>query len=225
MIQQLTFDLPGQNALGRSDFFVSPSNEAAVQALEDWQTWPSGKLILVGPEGSGKSHLTKVWADLASATLYDIAQKLGLIKGNVAVDGLDAIVGDPTHEEALFHLHNHALAMGNQLLITSRQEPALMKFALPDLQSRMMGTQLVRIAPPDEMLLSAVMAKLFDDRQVNISPTVVAYAVTRIDRTLAAVHALVAALDDLSLVRAKPISRQMVAEILDQAEEDRDDLS
>jgi len=225
MIQQLTFDLPGRNALGRSDFFVAPSNEAAVQAIDNWQDWPSGKLILVGPQGSGKSHLAEVWANLAGARQYDVATNSGLIDGNLVLDGLEAIVGDASKEEVVFHLHNHLLSLGHHLLITSRSEPGLLTFALPDLQSRMLGTQLVRIDPPDEMLLSAVMAKLFDDRQVNISPQVIAYAVTRIDRTLAAVHALVAELDALSLARSKPMSRQMVAEILDTKHEDRDDLS
>ncbi|MEO8530500.1 MAG: DnaA/Hda family protein [Deltaproteobacteria bacterium] len=223
MTQQLTFDLPAKTALGRSDFFVSAANEVAVQALEHWQGWPSGKLLIAGPEGSGKSHLAQVWADLAGATLLDDIK--GLVDGHVAIDGLEHIAGDPAREEALFHLHNHVLAAGNRLLITSRCEPARLDFTLPDLQSRMLGTQLIKLDAPDETLLTAVMAKLFDDRQVNISPAVISYATTRLDRTFAAVHALVAKLDALSLERAKPISRQMVAEILETTEEPSDELS
>jgi chromosomal replication initiation ATPase DnaA len=89
----------------------------------------------------------------------------------------------------------------------------------------MLGTQLIRLDAPDDMLLTAVMAKLFDDRQINISPAVITYAVTRLHRTFAAVQTLVAALDGLSLERAKPITRQMVGEILDNAARRTNDLS
>ncbi len=54
MRRQLTFDLPARPALGRDDFFVSPSNSNAVTTVEDWPGWPQGKLALVGPQGIGQ---------------------------------------------------------------------------------------------------------------------------------------------------------------------------
>ncbi|MGL6209616.1 MAG: chromosomal replication initiator DnaA, partial [Paracoccaceae bacterium] len=62
MSGQLTFDLGAAPRLRREDFFVSASNAGALAAVEAWAEWPEGKLVLVGPEGSGKSHLALVWA-------------------------------------------------------------------------------------------------------------------------------------------------------------------
>ena len=50
MTEQLVFDLPVETAFGRDDFFTSDANSVAVQAIENWQDWPLGKLVLVGPK-------------------------------------------------------------------------------------------------------------------------------------------------------------------------------
>ena len=35
--------------------------------IESWPEWPARSMLLVGPEGSGKSHLAAIWADQAGA--------------------------------------------------------------------------------------------------------------------------------------------------------------
>ena len=40
---------------------------------------------------------------------------------------------------------------------------------LPDLASRMIGTTVAKLTPPDDLLLSAVLAKLFSDRIKSLS--------------------------------------------------------
>jgi hypothetical protein len=62
MAEQLVFDLPVRPAMGRDDFFVTGSNAAALAQVDGWRDWPFGKLVLVGPEGAGKTHLAHVWA-------------------------------------------------------------------------------------------------------------------------------------------------------------------
>ena len=193
--------------------------------LDAWRDWPSGKLLLIGAAGAGKTHLAHVWAEMAGAVLFDPAQEQGLIGQNCVVDGLETLVGDHAREERLFHLHNHLQSAGHALLVTSAVEPARLTFALPDLQSRMMGTQLVRIEGPDEALIAGVMAKLFDDRQLIVAPPVISYAATRLPRTLAAVHQLVGAVDALALERAKPVTRALMAEVLDTLPLSPDDVS
>lgn len=54
---QLAFDLPIRPALSREDFFISPANALALASLDGWRDWPRGKMVLVGPRGSGKTHL------------------------------------------------------------------------------------------------------------------------------------------------------------------------
>jgi chromosomal replication initiation ATPase DnaA len=124
MPRQLTFDLPVRPALGRGDFFVSPANALAV-AQVDAGDWPEGKLLLIGPEGAGKSHLAQVWAGendaavlSAGAVPEEAVEALAVV-----VEDADRIAGDRAAETALFHLHNHVLARGGRLLVTAASPP------------------------------------------------------------------------------------------------------
>ncbi|MCY1128510.1 DnaA/Hda family protein [Frigidibacter sp. RF13] len=220
MPRQLTFDLPVRTALGRDDFFVSPANALAVAMIDAPESWPLGKLLLVGPEGSGKSHLATVWAGQAGAATLGAVEVEGndpdaLAKGALVIEDAERIAGRAVAEETLFHLHNMMLARGHHLLLTARKEPRNWGLALPDLKSRLEGTALVRLEPPDDALLSAVILKLFADRQVQVPPTLVPYLVTRIDRSFAAARELVAELDARALALGRPVSRALAAELLD----------
>ena len=55
--RQLTLDLGHAESFARDDFLAGPSNAAALATIERWPDWPAPVLSLVGPEGSGKSHL------------------------------------------------------------------------------------------------------------------------------------------------------------------------
>lgn len=220
MPRQLSFDLPVREALGRDDFFVSPANAAAVAMVESWQGWPAGKLMLLGPEGAGKTHLAHVWAALSGARIVAARSLAGadvpsLAAGPVAVEDCAAIAGDRAAEEALFHLHNLAQAEKQALLFTATPPPRDWGLVLPDLASRMQGTPSVSIAPPDDALLSAVLMKLFADRQLSPGPAVIPYLAARIDRSFAAARAVVRALDAASLEKSRPITVKLAGQVLD----------
>jgi len=221
MSRQLTFELPVRAAQGRDDFFVSPSNAEALAALDAPDGWPMGKCLLVGPDGSGKSHLAAVWAQTHAARLTGAAELVGADMAALAqsralvVEDADRIAGNQAGETALFHLHNLALASGARLLLTARSAPREWGLALADLASRMEATALARLQPPDDALLAAVLVKLFADRQIAAPPTLIAYLVTRIDRSFAAARAIVAALDARALAEGRPVGRALAADMLD----------
>ena len=225
MPEQLTFNLPSQPALGRGDFFVSPGNAAAVDTIQTWHDWPQGKLVLVGPKAAGKTHLAHVWAALTGARIIaagDLADAAidTLATGPVAVEDADAIAGSAAAEQALFHLHNQVLAQGQPLLITAATPPARWGLGLPDLASRMQGSAMVTLAAPDDALLSAVLVKLFADRQVAIEPLVITYLVSHMERTFAGAGRLVQALDQAALAERRRISRALAGEVLDKLGQD-----
>lgn len=220
MPQQLSFDLPARPALGREDFFVSPANADAVAMIEQWQGWPARKLVLVGPPGAGKTHLAHVWAALSGAEIIparDVAAAdiPRLASAPVAVEDCDTIAGDAPTEDALFHLHNLALAEGQAMLFTASAPPNRWPLALPDLASRMQGTPAVRIAPPDDQLLAAVMMKLFSDRQLVPRPSTIPYLVRRIDRSFGAARDIVDRLDRAALATRRPVTQALARELLD----------
>lgn len=223
MAKQLGFELPSVPHLGRDDFLVTPLNAVALTMVEAWQDWPARKLLLFGPSGAGKTHLAHIWAQSASVSLIaatDLSRKeVPVLAGaSVAVEDIDKIAGDTEAETALFHLHNLLLAEGGWLLLTGCGAPKHWPFALPDLKSRVEGTQAVGLEPPDDALLAAVLAKLFADRQLNPKTDVIPYLVARMDRTFDMAQRLVAQLDATSLAEKRPISRQLARHVLDNLE-------
>lgn len=221
MSEQLAFNLPVRPALGREDFFVSPANALAVAQIERWADWPQRKMVLVGAHGAGKTHLTHVWADLSGARIIAATDLPGAdipalaTAGAVAVEDADEIAGDRAGEEALFHLHNLVLAEGGSLLMSARSAPPHWPLTLPDLKSRLEATATATLDAPDDALLSALLVKLFTDRQLNVSPRLIPYLVMRMDRSAAAAQALVAALDTRALETGRKISDKLAAEMLD----------
>lgn len=217
MTRQLTFDLTGAEALTRDDFFVAPSNALALQTVEGWQDWPGGKLLLVGPEGSGKTHLAHVWAAAAGAVILQAQALAGLDIS--ALSGARVVVEDAEQigpaEAQLFHLHNLVTATGGALLLTADAPPRDWALTLPDLLSRLQAAPIARLEPPDEGLLSAVLIKLFADRQLAVAPNLIPYLVSRMPRSIGAARALVAALDTAALAEGRAVTRALAAGVLD----------
>jgi len=220
MPEQLNFPLTSRPALERDDFFVSPSNAIAVALIDAPHSWPAGRLILTGPPGCGKTHLTHVWAAQTGGQIVHSSALAGadiptLAAHPVALEDADRGAGDPAFETALFHLHNLIAANGHALLVTARTPPARWGVTLPDLASRLGAIQHAALEPPDDDLLGAVIMKLLADRQLRPAPDVVPYLVRRIDRSFEAALAIIDALDDAALTQNRPITRALAAQVLD----------
>lgn len=218
--QQLSFDLPTLTALGRDDFFISPTNAVAVATIEATSPLPGGKLVLSGPAGSGKTHLTHVWATRHAGARIIAASDLTeadiptLARGPIAVEDVPQIATNRAAQTALFHLHNLTLSNGHPLLLTGRGAPTHWALTLPDLQSRVAGTNLVMLAAPDDALLSAVLAKLFNDRQITPKPDVIPYLVLHMDRSFEAAAQIVERLDRAALSESRTVSRPLAVRLI-----------
>ncbi len=216
-VEQLVLDLPVRQALGRDDFFVAPCNGMAVSQLENWARWPEGRLALAGPSGSGKTHLAHVWAAMSGARIVEAS---GLTPNDAAstlvVENADQI-GE--NEAALFHVYNQMNADGGALLITGQSAPSRWPLALPDLRSRLESMPVVALDAPDDTLLSMIMAKLFDDRQLPVSPKVISYLLKRVGRSYREVNDLVKALDHAALAAGKPLSVRFISSFLNNPDE------
>ena len=212
---QLALELPVERAVSRDDLLESAANRLAVDLIDDWPDWPSHVVVLAGPVGSGKSHLAAVWAQQAGAAILPAAE-LGRHPGIAAEGNLvleDAGPGT-LDEEALFHAFNQMMAAGHYLLVTSRSFPSAWMVQLKDLQSRLRLAHLVELSEPDDELLSAIIVKLFADRQLEVSPQMVSYLVARMERSMEAAGRLVAWLDREALARGSRINRSLAAEAL-----------
>jgi chromosomal replication initiation ATPase DnaA len=211
--RQLVFDLAHRQALGAEDFLVSRSNAAAVELIDRWPQWPHPACMVVGPQGSGKSHLANVWrlrsgaGFVAASGLDDAAVAARADGGAIVVEG----IGD---EKAVFHLLNRARESKISVLFTSRTPPGEQDFTVPDLRSRLRALPLVELEPPDEALLKAALVNLFDDRQLTVEPLVIDYLSVRMERSMAAASHIVAEIDRLALASHRRVTRPLAAEVL-----------
>jgi chromosomal replication initiation ATPase DnaA len=220
--RQLVLDLSHRQALGEEDFLVSRSNAGAVELIDHWPDWAHPASIVVGPEGSGKSHLANVWrlrsgADTMSAAALTDAFTAALPdRSAVVVEDLDRGIGE---EQALFHLLNRARESKLSVLMTSRVAPGDLSVGLPDLRSRLRALPVAVLNPPDEALLKAVLVKLFCDRQLNVEPAVIDYLSLRMERSMRAAALIVAAVDRLALATHRKVTRPLAAQALAALEE------
>ncbi len=215
--RQLPLDLPLEPRYGREDFLVSPSNEAAWTLFENWPDWPGRMLLLVGPEGAGKSHLAAIWAQHAkarvlSAASLPLADLPGLARsGAVLVEDADKAAGVETE---FFHLINLLRQNDGFLAITARNRPDLWSLSTPDLLSRLRLAPTVEIGAPDDALVRAVLVKLFIDRQLVVDTSVIEFLALRIERSLDAARKIVNLIDREALARGRPVTRPIASEVL-----------
>jgi len=215
--RQLALDLPHAESLSREDFLEGSANSAALALVESWPDWPNRIMMLVGPEGSGKSHLASIWAEQAGARATS-AQALtaAAVPGALATGALvvEDLAPGALDERALFHLINLAREDQAYVLFTGRVAPAGFPAELRDLRSRLRAVPVVTLLPPDDALFRALIVKFCADRQMSIDAGLVGYLANRIDRSFAAARRTVEKLDIEALRLGRPVTRALAAEVL-----------
>jgi chromosomal replication initiation ATPase DnaA len=215
--RQLAFALPHAESLTRDNFLEGPANAAGLALVDSWPEWPNRLMLLIGPEGAGKSHLAAIWAEQAGArsisahALTAAAVPGALATGALVVEDLNAPDFD---ERALFHLMNLAREDGAFVLITARVPPSASQIELRDLRSRLRAVPTISLLPPDDGLFRALIVKFCADRQMAIDESVVSYLATRIERSYAAARQAVELLDGEGLRLGRPVTRALAAELL-----------
>src|SRR5687768_8003816 len=67
LARQLRLVLDRAPSHARADFIVTAANAEGVRRLDAWPDWHGRALTLVGPEGAGKTHLARAWAEQVGA--------------------------------------------------------------------------------------------------------------------------------------------------------------
>ena len=223
--KQLALDFPHRPSLGREDFMVAKCNREAVATIDLWPQWPYFAVCIYGPSGCGKTHLANVFAQMvaletshpyripfikASQLTKDLVHTLFETSKQIVIEDLHEL----KNQEVLFHLYNTYRDSGGNILFTSNEAPARINFSLPDLRSRMNIVPTMEIKAPDDELLTALIVKLFMDRQITPSQELLNFLLKNIHRSFSYVRKLVEEIDNISLAKKRAISINIAKEAI-----------
>jgi chromosomal replication initiation ATPase DnaA len=212
---QLAFELGHTPSHDEADFILGEGNALAYAHLRAYPHWPSPLTLLTGPAKAGKSHLARIFAARAGAALAepDEVEQLSRL-GGMAPLVLEDVDRGGYEEKALFHLINQSMRDRRPLLMTAREPVANWPFQTDDLKSRARLAAHFTVTSSDDIQLSQMFVKLFDDRQVAVDPKVIAYLVARMERSPEEAVVLAGMLDRMALMRGTAITRALAAEAL-----------
>lgn len=198
----------------RDNFIVSSANAAALDRLDQWPGWPGRHLALVGPEGSGKTHLAQAWARAVGAVVVG-----GADADMADMEGRPVLLEDADRagaDAALFYLINRAEPAAS-LLLTARSAPRQWPASIPDLRSRFNALPTVSLASPDDAVLLGLLRKFFRIRNIRPDDDLLGYLLNRMERSAPAAWEIVRRLDEAAGNARREVNRSLAREVLDTA--------
>ncbi|MFM7404815.1 MAG: HdaA/DnaA family protein [Erythrobacter sp.] len=195
---QIALPLAAAVPAGTRRIVVGNANAAVIEALEAPERWPFGVAVLTGLPRAGKTLLGQ-WA-----------QRLHGVERLDVIDDVERL--EETH---LFHRWNAVQEGGTQattqggraLLLIANADPsggASWRITLPDLASRIGGSLQLEVGVPDDQMAGELILAHAEQRGLSLPEGAADYLAPRTTRSFAAIEALVAAIDRISLERQTP---------------------
>jgi DnaA family protein len=185
------------------------------------------QLYIWGEAGSGRSLLLQSFcAEVADAILLPMRQVVFMppellegLESNafVVLDDIDAIVGWPAWEEALFNLYNRLRASGGRLLVSATLAPQALKLGLPDLSSRLASMAVYRLPAPDDALREQFLQQAIEQRSWTLEPEVSRYLLERGPRRLGSFLQLIDRVDAAALREQRALTVPLIRSVLELA--------
>jgi chromosomal replication initiation ATPase DnaA len=224
---QLSFNLKKKKIYEKDDFLVSKSNKEAYKFINKWPNWESRKIIIFGDSGTGKTHLSKIWQKKTSAIILNLNKFKKIKFDNFFLKKKKFIIENISNffdkikkkdkenlEKNLLHFYNLIDEKRGYVVLTAAIAPKFWGINLPDLKSRILSSTTVNIKKPDDELLSAVLVKLFIDKQILIDKKIIKFIVYRSERSFTSLQSLVNKIDEQSLIKKKKINLNFVKKLI-----------
>ncbi|WP_326524469.1 chromosomal replication initiator DnaA [Sphingomonas sp.] len=194
-MDQFDLPLPRPVSVRPEEFLVGPSNARAVHMIEHWGAWPVMTALLTGPRKSGRSLLARLFVAESGGGMIDDA--------------------DRASETELFHAWNRAQAERRPLLLVADAPPPDWAVRLPDLRTRLAASPILSFDAPDDALVSDLLRYLFERRELDARPEVIAWLHKRLERThLAVLRAVERIEEDADRKRTRRLSVPLVRSAL-----------
>lgn len=179
------------------------------------------RLWLHGASGVGKTHCVVrlvedcdgiyVHASTMHPAEFEPLLETASVQQWVAIDGVEAWLGDRSHEEAIFSLWKRYPGV---LLLTARVPPHHIDWLLPDLQSRARAALVLPLTRLDDAELMALLSRQCDARGLVVSEEVMAFLAHRIPRHPATLIRWIGALDQRSLEAQRRLTIPWIRTVL-----------
>jgi len=210
--------------------FIRGKNEELLNKLKRSVSDKSseGSLFFWGGLGAGKTHLLqaicKTAGDNTFSVVYFPFKELKNVSTDaldglescqiICLDDIDVIAGREDWEQALFHLYNRAFDSGAQLIFTSSQPIANLKFSLSDLSSRLAWGFVYRVQALSDQEKIQAMQLRSRLRGFILTEKVGQYLLRHCPRDATALFNLLDELDRASLVAQRAITIPFVKNLL-----------
>lgn len=193
----------------------------------------SGLSWFCGPRGAGKTHLLQAICAAAGgarrAGYVPVAQcanlGVGLLGGLpeldcLALDDLEAVLGDIEWERALFTLVREFAERGGVLVLAADVPPALIRWALADLGSRCSAAAVFQLRALDEAEQQEALRLRARLRGLELPQETSRWLQRRFPRDMRRLYELLDTLDEAALAAQRRLTVPFIREVLTRAGRD-----
>ena len=215
-LNQLIIKFDHERNFKEDDFYVSTSNEHIFNLLNRWPKWEKRFLNIHGEKFSGKTHLVNIFIKRFKGIKFETKQftdkdlRMLKVHENIILENFD----EKINEKLIYSLLNFIDIDNKFIIVTSKKPIVEINLKLADLKSRTKNFLLQKIEKPDDELMFALILKNLSDRQISISKKLIDYVIKRIDRSYSKIFDFIYKVDELSLIKKKPIDFKIIKEIL-----------
>ncbi len=216
LMSQLIFKFPFKINYFENDFYVSSNNFEAYRLIESYPNWPDKWINIYGPEGCGKTHLSKILKKKISSYYVEakdcndnIIKKFESYKCLI-IDNYKANI----EENLLYSILNHSKQMNIFTLINSEKSLNNLEIKLLDLKSRLQSFIGLGIKLPTDDLLRVIISKSFSDKQIEIDVKNLEFIIKNVERSYEKVFKFIKDVDHLSLSSGKSININLIKKVL-----------
>ncbi|HLJ37597.1 MAG TPA: DnaA regulatory inactivator Hda [Steroidobacteraceae bacterium] len=210
-----------------ASFLPGRNTEALAHARAVARGELRGVTWICGPAGSGKTHLLQAICAAASersrggfvplAQLADfgggVLDGLGELEC-LCIDDLDRVAGDAAWERRLFGLLRETEEAGGALVAAAAAPPALQRWALADLGSRLGAGAVFQLRPLDEAEQQAALELRAHLRGLELPEETWQWLRRRYPRDMRLLYQLLDTLDEASLAAQRRLTVPFIRDVL-----------